>query len=361
MVTEEQVLSALKQVEDPELNRDVVSLGMVRDIRVEGESVHFTFALTTAACPLREQLVRAVRNAVSALKGVNDVQVNVTEMTPEERNRALRAPHEQEHRPHPDNHVRHVIAVMSGKGGVGKSTVAALLAVALRQNGKSVGILDADITGPSIPKMFFSSLRRPMVTEEGLVPTESNAGVKIMSINLLLSREDEAVIWRGPLISGAIRQFWEEVVWGDLDYLVVDLPPGTSDASLTVMQSIPLNGVVLVTSPQSLAGMVVRKAASMAQHLKVPIVGIIENMAFFRCPHCGNESELFGPSHAEEVVRGLHTELLGRLPITPDLASHADRGNIEQCLPPEFREIADRLIRQLPETQTEPMMAREGR
>jgi Mrp family chromosome partitioning ATPase len=217
---------------------------------------------------------------------------------------------------------------MSGKGGVGKSSVAAMLAVALRRQGKRVGVLDADITGPSIPKMFGLHDPPPM-GPIGIIPAETEEGIRVMSINLLLPSEDEAVIWRGPLISGAIKQFWGDVVWGRLDYLVVDLPPGTSDASLTVMQSMPLDGVVLVTSPQGLAGMVVRKAARMADHLAVPVIGVVENMSYAVCPKCGERIEVFGPSQAEAVAWRVRTTLLGRLPLDPELAQRCDAGEIE--------------------------------
>jgi len=357
VIGQEQVRSALSQVEDPELGQDIVTLGMVRDIVVAGDKVSFTIALTTAACPMRGQLSEQARQAVASLPGVRHVEVRMTEMSPEEREQLFAAL--RENRPRPQNRVRHLIAVMSGKGGVGKSTVAALLAVALRRNGKSVGVLDADITGPSIPKMFFARQPRPLASEEGLLPSGTTSGIKIMSINLLLPDENEAVIWRGPLISSAIGQFWAEVVWGDMDYLLVDLPPGTSDASLTVMQSLPLNGVVLVTSPQSLAGMVVRKAASMAQRLNVPLVGVIENMSFARCPHCGETLDLFGPSHAHELACDLETELLGRLPVEPDLATYADSGRIEEYPADEFEAIAQRLLFRLPEEQTELLMGRQ--
>ena len=208
------------------------------------------------------------------------------------------------------NDIAHVVAVLSGKGGVGKSSVAALLAVALRRREKRVGVLDADITGPSIP-MMFGLHKQPAMSPLGILPVETETGIKVMSINLLLQSEDQAVIWRGPLISNVIKQFWRDVVWGRLDYLVVDLPPGTSDASLTVMQSIPLSGVVLVTSPQDLAGMVVRKAAQMAQKMGAPIVGLVENMSYVTCPDCGKEIQVFGPSQAMQTATRLGVPLLG--------------------------------------------------
>ena len=239
---------------------------------------------------------------------------------------------------------------MSGKGGVGKSSLAALLAVALSRSGQRVGLLDADITGPSIPHMFGLS-ERLKFSPFGIIPSSSANGVKVMSMNLLLDREDDAVIWRGPLISGAIKQFWSEVYWGELDILVVDLPPGTSDASLTVMQSLPLNGIVLVTSPQDLAGMVVRKAASMAVQLGVPLTGLIENMSYLACPHCCEWLEVFGPSHADEMAARLGVPLLGRLPLDPELARLADTGAIEEYENSAISEISEQVLARL---QTEP-------
>jgi Mrp family chromosome partitioning ATPase len=246
------------------------------------------------------------------------------------------------------NRIRHVIAVMSGKGGVGKSLVSGLLAVSLRRQGHTVGILDADITGPSIPKMFFSHGARPGASPVAILPAESQTGIKVMSINLLLESEDQAVVWRGPLIGGAIKQFWGDVLWGDMDYLIVDLPPGTSDASLTVMQSLPLSGVVLVTSPQDLAGMVVRKAAQMTQHLNVRVLGLIENMSFFTCPDTGKRYDIFGPSHAADVALRLGVPFLGRLPIDPEIATLCDAGQIESYPAETFIPIAQSLEERAP-------------
>jgi Mrp family chromosome partitioning ATPase len=241
------------------------------------------------------------------------------------------------------NRIEHVVAVMSGKGGVGKSLVAGLLAVALRREGHRVGILDADITGPSIPHMFFPIQQWPKGGPLGMLPVESKTGIKVMSINLLLQSEDQAVIWRGPLISGAIKQFWGDVLWGDLDYLIVDLPPGTSDAALTVMQLLPLSGAVLVTSPQGLAAMVVKKAAQMAAQLNVPIMGLIENMSYAICPDTGKKLEVFGPSKSVVLSRQLHVPLLGQLPIEPQIAELCDAGRIEDYPAAEFAPIAQRL------------------
>jgi Mrp family chromosome partitioning ATPase len=223
------------------------------------------------------------------------------------------------------NQIKQVVAVMSGKGGVGKSTLTALLAIALQKKGLRVGILDADITGPSIPKLF-GLQQKPEASELGFFPVKSDTGLVIMSINLLLEKEDDPVIWRGPLIAGVIKQFWEEVVWGDLDFLLVDLPPGTGDAPLTVMQSLPLDGVVVVTSPQDLAGMVVRKAIKMAQKMNVPLLGVVENMSYLTCTHCGEKLYPFGKGKIQEF--GL--PLLGEIPLDPLLSEKGDQGQIEK-------------------------------
>jgi len=327
MPTEKDVIGALSKVMDPELNRSLVDLGMVRNIRVKDGRVSLDLALTTLACPLKDRISQEAREAVLALEDVERVEVNLTEMSSQEKERI--ASESGEHLSEHLNNIKHVIAVMSGKGGVGKSLVAGMLATALVRGGHRVGILDADITGPSIPKMFFEGTPRPQMTPLGIAPVSSRLGIKIISINLLLPNERDAVIWRGPLIAGTIKQFWGDVFWADLDYLVVDLPPGTSDASLTVMQSIPLEGVVLVTSPQDLAAMVVGKAQQMAEKMNVPILGLMENMSYFVAPDTGKRYDLFGPSRAEERAREMGLPFLGQLPIDPRIAELSDRGRIE--------------------------------
>ncbi len=355
MPTEEQVRNALSQVMDPELGRNIVELGMVRNIAIEGQRVGFTLALTTMACPLKGRLTDEAKAAVQALDPDLQVQVQLAEMSDEERRRIFGPRTPELTAAQKASNVQRVLAVMSGKGGVGKSSVAALLAVALRRKGLRVGLLDADITGPSIPRMF--GLRQaPPVGPHGLMPVESRSGIKVMSINLLLSAEDEAVIWRGPLISGAIRQFWTEVVWGDLDVLILDLPPGTSDPALTVMQSIPLNGVLMVTSPQDLAGMVVRKAADLARSLHVPIVGLVENMSYVLCPDCARKIEVFGPSLAGETASRLGVPLLGHLPLDPELAQRADWGEIEAYAADAFAPLADEVWDRIPVAKCRPAM-----
>lgn len=245
---------------------------------------------------------------------------------------------------HPLNNVKHVIAVMSGKGGVGKSTVTSLLASALNQKGYKVGILDADITGPSIPKLF-GVHKHPEGTEAGVLPIKSKKNIEIMSINLLLPHEDEPVIWRGPIISGVIKQFWEEEIWGDLDYLLVDLPPGTGDAPLTVLQNLPLNGVVIVSSPQDLANMVVRKAINMAKKMDISILGLVENMSFIECPGCREKIYPFGEGKTKEMAQEFNVPFLGALPIQSDISIQGDKGLIEE-IPVENLDI-DALLKQI--------------
>jgi len=242
------------------------------------------------------------------------------------------------------NKIKHIIAVMSGKGGVGKSLVSALTALALRKQGDKVGILDADITGPSIPKMF-GITDKPGVNEIGMIPVSSSTGIKIMSINLFLPNDDDAVIWRGPLIGKAITEFWEEVLWEELDYLIVDLPPGTADAPLTVLQTIPVTGVIIVFTPQKLTSMVVRKAVKMAQQMNKPILGVVENMSYLYIPNTRKKLEIFGKSHMEDMANAAGTSLATRLPIDPQLATLCDEGKIEQYQNSEW----DGFIRNLTE------------
>jgi Mrp family chromosome partitioning ATPase len=332
MATEQSVREALRGVKDPELGRSLIDLGMVRQVEVVDGRVAITLALTTLACPLKGKIEGDVRQAVVALPGVSAVDVKLVAMTAQERGAAFgRDPGAGEDEPPAKqmNQIGEVVAVMSGKGGVGKSLVTGLLATSLARAGKRVGILDADITGPSIPRMF-GVQGRPGTSPWGILPRRSGLGVSIMSINLLLEREDDAVIWRGPMIGNVIKQFWEEVLWGKLDYLLVDLPPGTSDAPLTVMQSLPVAGAVVVSSPQDLASMVVRKAVRMLGAMNVPVLGVVENMSYFVAPDTGVSYEIFGPSRAEELATVAGAPLLGRLPIDPALSALCDSGRLEE-------------------------------
>lgn len=227
------------------------------------------------------------------------------------------------------SNVKKVIGVVSGKGGVGKSFVTSSLACAMRKAGYKVGIMDADITGPSIPKMF-GIHGQVYGTEEGMIPMESEEGMKVMSINLLLEDEEAPVIWRGPVIAGVVKQFWNETVWGDVDYLFVDMPPGTGDVPLTVFQSLPVDGIVVVTSPQELVQMIVKKAYNMANMMNIPVLGLVENFSYLKCPDCGREISLFGESHIDAVAAELGVPVLAKLPLDPAYAEKADEGAFEK-------------------------------
>jgi hydrogenase maturation protease len=313
MLTEEKVRVSLEGVIVPGVMRSLVKLNLVRQVSVDGGKVDIDLA-STCLSEANQKIVKAkVLDVTRKLPEVEDVKLEFVEAKPQD-----------------INEIGSVIAVMSGKGGVGKSLVAGLVALSLARKGYEVGILDADITGPSIPKMFGIS-DRPSGSDEGIMPVLSRNGIEVMSINLLLPNEDDAVIWRGPLIGKAITQFWEEVLWGKLDYLIVDLPPGTADAPLTVMQSLPLSGVIIVSSPQELAAMVVRKAVKMAQEsMSIPILGVVENMSYFILPDTGKKLEIFGKSRADEMARAAGAPLLGQIPIDSDLARLCDEGNIEK-------------------------------
>ena len=230
--------------------------------------------------------------------------------------------------PNPKSNVKKVIAVVSGKGGVGKSTVTSMLAVAMSKKGKRVGVLDADITGPSAPTAFGVSECQG-ATEEGLYPAMTRTGIQVMSINLLLDNSTDPVVWRGPVIAGAVKQFWTDVIWEDVDYMFVDMPPGTGDVPLTVFQSLPVDGIVIVTSPQDLVSMIVSKAVKMANMMHIPVLGFVENYAYLECPDCGKRIEVFGKSHLDEVAAEFGLPVLARLPINPDVAFAYDSGLME--------------------------------
>jgi Mrp family chromosome partitioning ATPase len=347
VITNEQVREALLKVIHPEIKKNLVELGMIRDVVVDSDRVKFTLVLPFMNVPIKDELIVGAKKAVEEISSGLPVEVNLAEMSQQERAAFMAASEGQPAKTGPVNRIKETIAVLSGKGGVGKSSVTALLAVALQRRGKKVGVLDADITGPSIPMMFGLD-QHPVAGPLGILPVESKTGIRVMSINLLLPGNDQAVIWRGPLISSAIKQFWQDVAWGELDALIVDLPPGTSDASLTVMQSIPLNGIVLVTSPQDLAGMVVRKAANMAYQMKAPILGVVENMSYITCPHCGEKIEVFGPSRAQKTATQLGLPLIGQLPLDPELARRCDGGEIEDYAADRFLPIADAIADRVP-------------
>ena len=242
------------------------------------------------------------------------------------------------------SNVKHIIAVMSGKGGVGKSLVTSMLAVNLSRKGYSVGILDADITGPSIPKAFGMYDDVEGDGEGNMLPPETATGIKIMSVNLMLEDESAPVVWRGSVISGTVRQFWTDCAWGNLDYLLIDCPPGTGDVPLTVFQSIPIDGCVIVSGPQDLVAMIVKKAANMADMMKIPVLGLVENMSYIKCPDCGKEIPVFGDSHIEEIANEFGYDLLAKVPIDPDVASYVDKGWIESANVSYLEGAADALV-----------------
>lgn len=241
-----------------------------------------------------------------------------------------------------NSNIKNVIGVVSGKGGVGKSFVTAMLAVLLNRKGYRVGILDADVTGPSIPKMF-GITSKASANELGILPERTANDIKIMSVNLLLDKEDSPVIWRGPILAGTVKQFWTDVVWEDLDYLLIDMPPGTGDVPLTVFQSIPLDGIVIVSSPQDLVSMIVKKAYNMAKMMNVPILGYVENMSYVKCPDCGKEIQIFGQSKLNDIALETGVDILGRIPIDPTLASLVDQGEFERFSCEYLKDAADKI------------------
>jgi Mrp family chromosome partitioning ATPase len=336
MVTEQQIRESLEEILVPGAMRNLVKLNLVREIVISDKKVDITLASAALSPNAQDWLKSKVSDTIGQLPGISQAKVNFAQATPKQ-----------------INDIDYVIAVMSGKGGVGKSLVAALLGIALARQGKESGILDADVTGPSIPKMFGLSGVRPGGTETGILPVLSKLGINIMSINLLLEHEDDAVIWRGPIISKVIQQFWEDVLWGKLDYLIVDLPPGTADAPLTVMQTLPVSGVVIVLSPQELAAMVVKKAVRMAKQMNVPILGVVENMSYFTLPDSGKRLELFGKSKGKEMAETAGAPLLAQIPLDPELAQLCDEGKIERY----SSEIFDSLSQNF--TQAVPLRAKQ--
>jgi Mrp family chromosome partitioning ATPase len=312
MLNEEQIKQSLEAVLVPEVKRSIVGLNLVRDVAISEGKVKVSLASAALNESAQDWLKTKTKEVLGKLPGVSGVEVDFAEAKPKEL-----------------NDITHVIAVMSGKGGVGKSLVASLSAISLKRQGYEVGILDADITGASIPKMFGIDYR-PAGSDSGILPVLSRAGIEVMSINLLLPSEDDAVIWRGPLIGKVITQFWEEVLWGKLDYLIVDLPPGTADAPLTVMQTIPVSGVVIVFTPQDLVEMIVKKAVNMAQKMGKRVLGVVENMSYLYVPEIDKKIEIFGKSRAKQMASAASAPLLGQLPIDPELAKLCDEGNIER-------------------------------
>ena len=315
MPTKDEVLKALSTCIEPELHKDIVTLGMVSNLAVCGDKVSFDYVLTTPACPLKGMMQLEAETAVKKVPGVKEVQVKMTaNVNKDARIGGATAPG-----------VRNIIAVAAGKGGVGKSTVAANLAVALKLEGARVGLLDADIYGPNQPQMMGVQGYQPVVGPDDKIEPAYRHGVRLMSMGFLLD-PDKAVIWRGPMLHGAITQFLKDVKWGELDYLILDLPPGTGDVQLTLCQTTPLAGAVIVTTPQSIALSDVRKAVAMFKQLNVPILGAIENMSGFVCPHCSKESKIFSEGGAQTLDKDFGIKLLGSIPLDPRVCSAGEGG-----------------------------------
>jgi ATP-binding protein involved in chromosome partitioning len=308
------ILDALRAVRDPDLHRDIVDLGFVKDLRLDGGRVAFTIELTTPACPVREQMEAQARQIVAALPGVRDVQVRMTAQVRAGSGSSV-----------PEiAGVRNLVAVASGKGGVGKSTVAVNLALALQQDGARVGLLDADIYGPSIPIMMGTQASPPGMQGNQILPVEKH-GLRLMSVGFLAGPE-APIVWRGPMVHKMVSQFLGAVAWGELDYLVVDLPPGTGDAQLTLTQAAPLSGAVIVTTPQDVALEDVYRGVRMFEQVKVPILGIVENMSFFACSNCGHREEIFAHGGGRRAAEKYAVPFLGEIPILPAIRAAGDRG-----------------------------------
>jgi Mrp family chromosome partitioning ATPase len=359
VVSKDEVMAALKEVVDPEIHISIVSLQMVKKVDIQGDKVKVLVALTVGGCPLSETISKDIEKALTRLPEVKHVEVETTVMTKQEleelRNKMksgmAASTKTQGSGPLPPGinrlerkGIRNVVAIMSGKGGVGKSFVTGFLAVQLTRLGYKVGILDADVTGPSIAKMF--GLKGPlMITpEKRVLPATTRTGIRVVSMNLIIDDPQMPVIVRGPMVNSAIRQMFTDIDWGELHFLLVDLPPGTSDAPLTVFQSLPLQGVVVVTTPQDLALMIVAKAINMAKSLseqiaRVEILGLIENMSYAICPHCGGKIEIFGKSKAQDAAKKAGIPFLGAVQIDPQIAKLADEGKIEDYNNPFFEEV----------------------
>lgn len=344
--TESTILDALRVVQDPDLHKDIVTLGFVKNIRIKGPTVSFQIELTTPACPVKDHLKKQAEQAVLALDGVDEVRIEMTA-----RVRSAGGAGSQGENPIPG--VKNVIAIGAGKGGVGKSTVSVNVALALKKSGATVGLLDADVYGPSIPKMLGIDARAQVdPTKNQIVPHEVE-GVKVMSIGFVLD-PDKPMVVRGPIVHTAIRQFLGDVAWGDLDYLVVDLPPGTGDVALSLAQFVPITGAVVVSTPQDVSLIDVHKAVNMFRTLKVPVLGLVENMSFYVCPSCGNRDEIFGHGGAETWAEKEGIPFLGGVPLHARVRAGGDAGSpallddgAPDAVKTAFREASQRLAQQI--------------
>ncbi|MFC1909879.1 Mrp/NBP35 family ATP-binding protein [Chloroflexota bacterium] len=327
MISEQQIKQGLENIAVPGVMRNLGKVNLVRNVRIADHKIDIDLAGKCLSEDAQKWLELKIQDEIKGMEESAEVNINLTEETPKD-----------------INHIKNVIAVMSGKGGVGKSLVSGLTAIALKRQGYEVGIMDADITGPSIPKMFGIN-KQPTFGNNVIFPVLSDSSIGVMSVNLLLPNEDEAVIWRGPLIAKMITQFWEDVLWGDLDYLVVDLPPGTADAPLTVLQQLSVSGIIIVFTPQDLTAMIVRKAVNMAKSMNKRIIGVVENMSFFILLDSGKKFELFGKSRGEEMAKIAGAPLLARFPIDPVLVELCDNGKIESYNSPIVDEMGQFISR----------------
>lgn len=356
MSENQQLIEKLRAVIDPEIGMSIIDLDMVKELVLKNGTAYVKIALTVSGCPLAGSIESDVKKILLQQDGVSNVVVELTSMTPDE----LKAIGAKIQKMRSENKsaspqgqkgvggkldrkgIQKVIAVMSGKGGVGKSYVTAGIAIELRRQGFEVGILDADLTGPSIAKIFGLN-SRPYIDEKGPRPIETASGIKVISTNMFLETPDTPVIWRGPVVDQVIRQLFSEVNWGDLHFLLIDMPPGTGDAPLTVMQSLPLDATVIVSTPQDLAMLIVRKSIKMAHQLNVSVAGIVENMSYMVCPDCSKKIQMFVESGVEQEAGKLGVELLGKLPFDPKVNRLADLGKIEEHSNTEMKEIANKV------------------
>jgi ATP-binding protein involved in chromosome partitioning len=354
----EEVLDALRNVIDPDLGRDIVELGFVKNLEIEDGKVTFQLELTTPACPAREHFRSQCREVVGALAWVSDVEVDLTA-------RVRQHPVTGDKQTIPG--VQNVIAIASGKGGVGKSTVAVNLAVALQQTGARVGVLDADVYGPSVPTMF-AIHETPKLQGEGddskILPLKK-FGLQLMSMGFL-SGDDTPVIWRGPMVHSLLSQFLSRVTWGEVDYLIVDLPPGTGDAQLTITQLAPLSGAIIVTTPQGVSLLDARKGLRMFEKVGVSVLGIVENMSYFICPHCGERTPVFREGGGKATAEDLEVELLGEIPLDPEVTLSGDEGvpvvirNPESAVSQCYRDLAGKVAAALSRRTLEPRPQEKG-
>jgi ATP-binding protein involved in chromosome partitioning len=339
-ITEELVLESLKQIIDPDLRKDIVTLGFIRDLAIDGGDVSFRIVLTTPACPVKEEMETQARQIVSGLEGVTNVNVTMDAEVPQGRGIANNVTIEG---------VKNIIAVSSGKGGVGKSTVAVNLAVALALDGAKVGIMDADVYGPNVPLMLGTGYDQPDVRDQKLIPIEAH-GVKMISMAVLVP-PDKPMILRGPMLHGVVRQFLTDVNWGELDYLIVDMPPGTGDVQLSLAQLVPVQGAVLVTTPQEVSLSDVRRAVKMFETVNVPILGVIENMSYFIAPDTGNRYNIFGEGGGQKLASEYSLTFLGQVPMGLEVREGGDKGTPVVISAPDspqaaaFRKVAEEVAR----------------